>query len=178
MHTSVLAALVTLALTAPPAGQPDPQPVQPAQQAQPAQSPQPAQQNQPAAARGLVNIRLDLTITDTYTATPSTKTVTLLVLDGERGLVRTANRLPNGQGVQLNVDANTDVLRTGAIRLRLTFEYTPAQTSTPDSRMVPAELTESLTVVLQDGRKLVVSQSADPATDRKVTVEVTATVLK
>jgi hypothetical protein len=35
-----------------------------------------------------------------------------------------------------------------------------------------------LTVALRDGQKLVVSQSADPATDRKVTVEVTATILK
>jgi hypothetical protein len=32
--------------------------------------------------------------------------------------------------------------------------------------------------VLQDGQKLMISQSADPVTDRKVTVEVTATVLR
>jgi hypothetical protein len=42
----------------------------------------------------------------------------------------------------------------------------------------PAEIHESLSVVLQDGKPLLVSQSADPTTDRKVTVELMATVLK
>ena len=128
------------------------------------------------------NIRLDLTITDTYAESPSTKTVTMLIMDGQRGVIRTANRLPNGgSSVQLNVDAYADLLtdRSGRIRLRLTFEYTPAQSTPPDARPIgPAELTESLTVVLEDGKKLVISQSADPLTARRVTVEVSAAVQK
>jgi hypothetical protein len=33
-------------------------------------------------------------------------------------------------------------------------------------------------VVLQDGKPLMVSQSADPTTERRVTAELTATILK
>jgi hypothetical protein len=168
MRTSILAALLTVFTAVPLLAQQPPQPP-----AQPRPTPQPS---------SFTNIRLDLTITDTYAETPSTKTVTMLVMDGERGSVRTANRLPgSGVDVQLNVDAIATLLpdRTGRIRLRLTFEFTPAQSTPPDARPVgPAELTESLTVVLEDGKKLVISQSADPLTDRRVTVEVSATVQK
>ena len=37
---------------------------------------------------------------------------------------------------------------------------------------------ENLSVNLEDGKALVVSQSADPVSDRQVTVEVRATILK
>jgi hypothetical protein len=65
-----------------------------------------------------------------------------------------------------------------AVRLGLTFEYTPSPDQIEPRVSHPAQLNESMTVLLHDGRKLMVSQSADPATDRKVTVEVTATILK
>ena len=42
----------------------------------------------------------------------------------------------------------------------------------------PTELNQSLTVVLQSGKPMLISQAADPTSDRKVTVEVKATVLK
>jgi hypothetical protein len=130
---------------------------------------------------GTSNIKLELTINDTYGARPTTKTVSMIVMDGAEGLIRTSNRLfPSNQTVNLNVDAQVSRLRSGEIRVRLTFEYTPPQTSAQEDPQMPlpAQLNESLTVLLQDGQKLVVSQSADPASDRKVTVELSATVLK
>ena len=39
-------------------------------------------------------------------------------------------------------------------------------------------LQESITVLLNDGKPLVISQSADSISDRKVTVEVRATIVK
>ena len=39
-------------------------------------------------------------------------------------------------------------------------------------------INESLTIYLEDGKSMVISQSADPATDRKVKVEAKATILK
>jgi hypothetical protein len=39
-------------------------------------------------------------------------------------------------------------------------------------------INEMLTVLLQCGKPLIVTQAADPSVDRKVAVEVTATVLK
>ena len=62
------------------------------------------------------------------------------------------------------------------ILLSLTLQYTPAVTGNNAPR--PAGLNQSLSVVVENGKPLLVSQSADPASDRKVTVEVTATVLK
>jgi hypothetical protein len=174
MRTPLVAALVTLFAVATALAQQAAPPVQQAVQSTRPPTP-PAPQNP--------NIKLELTITDTYTQTPSTKTVTMLVLTGERGSIRTMNQLPNGPGVQLNMDAHVALFPSpapaGRIRLLLTFEYTPVQAGPQaDSRPRPAQLTESLTVVLQDGQKLMISQSADPVTDRKVTVEVTATVLR
>jgi hypothetical protein len=42
----------------------------------------------------------------------------------------------------------------------------------------PSGINQSQTVILQSGKPLVVSQAADPISDRKVLVEVKATVLK
>lgn len=41
-----------------------------------------------------------------------------------------------------------------------------------------ASIGESMTVILDDGKPLIVSQSADPHTDRKVRIEMKATFLK
>jgi hypothetical protein len=142
--------------------------------------------DQRTAAAGS-NIRLDLTITDTYTGTPSTKTVTILIASGANARVRTANVLPNGYEVELNVDAGVSAMPgSDVIRTDVTFEYSPAQVElggeTPATRadmpIRPAQLHESLTVFLNDGQQTMVSQSADPATDRKVTVELTATIVR
>jgi hypothetical protein len=138
------------------------------------------------------NVKLDLTITDTYTGTPVKKTVSMLILNGSNGMIRTSNRLATGYVVGLNVDAAAMIHQGGLITVRVTFEYTPAQTGASagseqkaapaeqglSPRSQPAELHESLSVVLQDGKPLLVSQSADPTTDRRVTVELMATILK
>lgn len=128
------------------------------------------------ATRPPNNVRLELTITDTYTGQPTAKTVTMLIENGRGGMIRTSNRLPSNMEVNLNVDARVETIPTG-IRTQVTFEYTPAQTidgsSMPSGR--PAQLHESFSVVLRDGERTMVSESADPATDRKVTVELTAT---
>ena len=141
----------------------------------------PAEQAGSQPARGPRNIRLDLTITDTYTGEVSVKTVTMLIESGQNGMIRTSNRLPSGHSVGLNVDALAQLVSTSSIRVRVTFEYTPAQTAAEadvaTDRTAPAQLHESLSVILQNGEKLTVSQSADPATDRKVTVELTATLM-
>ncbi len=153
----------------------------------------------PALPTLTANIKLDLIITDTYTGTPVKKTVSMLILNGSNGMIRTSNTIA-GARVGLNVDAATTIHQGGLISVRITFEYTPAQVSMLagnagtreqmealraeqvekglSPRSQPAELHESLSVVLQDGKTLLVSQSADPTTDRKVTVEVMATILK
>ena len=77
------------------------------------------------------NIKLDLTITDTYTGTPVKKTVSMLILNGSNGMIRTSNRLATGAPVGLNIDAAAMIHQGGFITVRVTFEYTPALGSGP-----------------------------------------------
>lgn len=126
------------------------------------------------------NIKLDLAITDTYGGTPVKKTVSMLIMAGQGGMIRTSNRLASGVEVKLNVDATARIHpnAAGFLNVQLTFEYTPAGAVSEESAGHPAMLHESLNVFLQNGKPLVVSQSADPSTERRVTVELTATIQK
>ena len=130
------------------------------------------------------NVRVELTITDVSDRGVSAKkSVTMLVADGLNGRVRSSNNVRvdnNYQSISINVDASVKVRAEGRVQLSLNFEYTPDVNVTPQAAATtrPGSLSESLTVLVQDGKPTLVSQSADPATDRKVTVEVTATVVK
>lgn len=132
------------------------------------------------APRGPSNVKLDLAITDTYGGTPSKKTVSMLILPSQNGRIRTSNVLPGtGIEVKLNVDAHVSMSTPGFMTVMVTFEYTPAQVQADAATSLrPAQLHESIYVAVQDGKPLVVSQSADPVTDRRVTVELTATIQK
>lgn len=126
---------------------------------------------------GSTNIRLELTITDTISGTPATKTVSMVILNGSNGMIRTSTP---GQSHMLNVDAIATAYQNGLIGVRLSFEFTPP-TPTDDAGRPTGrapQLLESLTVVVADGKPLVVSQSADAASARTVTASITATVLK
>jgi hypothetical protein len=149
-------------------------------------TPPPAQPPDPGLPPDAANVRLDFAITDTYSGTPTKKTVSMLMLPGgTNSSIRTSSDVPfaegNRIGVFLNVDANVRTFPGGLIRARVRFEYSPAPAANADSLAQaprPANLNESLTVVLRDGKPLMVSQSADPASTRQVTVELTATVVK
>ncbi len=122
------------------------------------------------------NIQLELTITDTISGTPATKTVSMVILNGSSGMIRTTSP---GYDHMLNVDAMANAYQNGLIGVRITFDFTPPLNTADGKPTARApRLNESLTVVLSDGKSLVVSQSADPATDRKVTAALKATVLK
>ena len=151
-----------------------------------------------------VNIRLDLVLTDNYSGSPAKKTVSMVIMNRQSGMIRTQNSV-GGFRVRLDVDAQVELHASGAgggastatggastgaasagpMTLRLTLQYTPAPSDAALAKgldstrgAVPSGLDESFAVILQDGKPLLVSQSADPVTDRRVTVEVTATVLK
>src|SRR3954469_8296375 len=98
----------------PAAGAPSPAPVQRPAIAVPAPPGTPPQ---------LVNIRLDLTITDQREgATPAPRLVTLLVADRENGRLRAEHTNSNAR---LAVDARPEILPNGRIRVSLTMEYRP-----------------------------------------------------
>lgn len=132
----------------------------------------PAEQVQPARSPAqLANIRIELTIMDQRSDAPGApKTVTMLVEDRQSARIRT------GRGnASLNVDGRPEILREGRIRVTLSLEYTPQDG--PD-RAAPMPIQESVTALLEDGKSVVVSQSADPSGDRKVRLEVKATIVK
>lgn len=145
--------------------------------AQPPAKPAPQQPAPPRPEPGgqRINIRVELAITDQLAAgDPLKKTVTMIAADGARSSIRNAS--PEGL---LNVDAQPSLAQAGAIRLGLALEYKPAVAATgSDGVRALSRIEEQLTVMLESGKPLVISQSADPASDRKVTVQVTATVLK
>lgn len=135
--------------------------------------------------RTLTNVQVELTLTDQVgNAAPEMKTVSMIVSSGSWGKIRSAgNVMTPGEApyvVDLNVDARPFVSVDGPIQLELTLVYAPpkgpADQKEPKPR--PTGMNQSQTVVLQSGKALVISQAADPISDRKVIVEVKATVLK
>jgi len=82
----------------------------------------------------------------------------------------------------LNVDARPEVLADGRVLLSVNIEYgekrVPAGKEVQAGQIIEATLNESVTLLLESGKGLAVTQSADPMSDRKVSVEVKATILK
>jgi hypothetical protein len=79
------------------------------------------------------------------------------------------------------VDARPTIRPDGRIYLQLGLEYRPELTTqqaqqTGNSRV--AMYNETLNLIVTDGKPILASQSADPRTDRKVVVEITASVIK
>jgi hypothetical protein len=130
-----------------------------------------------------VNVRLDITITDTFEGKAQAKTVTMTIMSGQTGMVRTQNTIGRMFPVRLNVDAMATAYANGLVSTRLTINYLPGPAegdvnTDPARRDTPGSLEESIAVVLTDGTPLVLTESADPVTNRKVTLEATATILK
>jgi len=140
----------------------------------------------PRFVRTLTNVQIELTLTDQLGANAAEKkTVSMIASSGTWGKVRSTGTIrPEGDSpypVVLNVDARPFVSVDGPVQLELTFEYVPLR-STGDvkegARQRPSGINQSQTVILQSGKPLIVSQAADPISDRKVVVEVKATILK
>ena len=197
-------ALATTAIFFDQAPQTPPAPPTPPSPAAAPQAPQPPQAPQaPQTARGmrttgemqstpyaaprnkgqLVNLRLEFTVTDQIgTAPPVKKTITMNVADGESGRIRTNadvfRKNSNPTVVPLSVDAAPEIEGT-KIRLRASLEYQLlSDAAGPDLPAGKTSITQSVTTILNDGVSTILSQSADPLTDRKVTLEVKATIIK
>jgi glucose/arabinose dehydrogenase len=128
-----------------------------------------------------VNIKLDLTITDqTGPREPARRTITLIVADRAAGSIRSSG---NNVRAVLNVDATPQILPTGNIKVQLGLEYNPRQAAekeplTGEAVSGGSSLNQRVSIVLVPGRPLMLSQAADPISDRKITVEVRADILK
>jgi len=149
-----------------------------------------------------INIKIELTITDQRGgAAPAKKTVSVIVADRSSGLIRSESFSTGIGNVQLHVDAEPRIIGDGKIRLRfgLTYDSPPSGESPraiePPASDMPAaasaaakvaiptrapqtQIRENLALVLENGKSILATQSADPVSDRQVTVEVKATILR
>jgi hypothetical protein len=122
-----------------------------------------------------LNVQLEVTIGDQAGGAPEKRVVSMHIADGAFGRIRSNA----GVGAALlNIDARVEILENDRIVAELTIEYRPAplEGTQPVKRL--AELNEMLTVILQNGKPLLISQAADPQNDRKMTVEVRASVAR
>jgi hypothetical protein len=131
----------------------------------------------------LTNVQIELTLTDQLgTQTAEKKTVSMIASSGNFGKIRSGSTVfPPGEppySVVLNVDARPFVSIDGPIQLELTLVYEPVKVEGVTKSGRPSGINQSQTIILQSGKPLIVSQAADPVSDRKVVVEVKATVLK
>jgi hypothetical protein len=174
---AVLAALLTAGtlLAQEPAAKPSPRPRPASEKPEPrSDKPEP-----PARPGQLANVRIDVKITDQRTGQPPvSKTVSLTVADRRDGFVRAA---ANDMGaVPLNVDASP-VIEGGRIRLGFGLQYSwidEAAASGEARARSRRDVQQRLGLVLEDGKTVLASQSTDPLSDRRVSLEVTATILR
>jgi hypothetical protein len=132
-----------------------------------------------------VNVQIELTISDQIgSAAPEKKVVSLLAADQTMGQVRANARASRANvgfvGTGLNVDARPMILDGDRIMVELKLEYMPFLPSQGPGAPTqePTNLNESITVILQNGKPLTISQAADPISDRKMTVEVKASIVR
>ena len=175
MSRHVIAAAFMVVLFASAGYTQPPAPVR-AQTPAPAEKPAPAPNKTPPPAEAPgqpINIKLDLTITDqSGPGEPAKKTVSMIVADRSGGSIRS---IGNSVRAVLNVDATPQILPNGSIKVLLGLEYNPQKGDGPPSG---SALNQRVAIVLVPGKPLVLSQAADPLSDRKITVEVRAEILK
>ena len=137
----------------------------------------------------LVNVKVEFTITDQIGPKPPTKkTMTLIVADRESGRIRTTTQYAQPRGnsytmsrAPLSVDVMPQI-DGGKIRLEFSLEYDLNAEKDPglpaDAPGPSTNVSERLSAILDSGVPLVIAQSSDALTDRKLTIEVKATIVK
>ena len=71
------------------------------------------------------------------------------------------------------------IVKDGQMRLDLGLEYVPKPGSeNATSGEGRGSLNQRLSLLVESGRPIVISQASDPTSDRKISVELTATILK
>lgn len=167
---------------------PKPAPAKPVEakpETAPAKAPPPAETALP------VNIKIEVNITDqTGNGPAARKVVSMIVGDRQSTSIRSSASVPvknlnsptpSYRNVTINVDGRPAIVLKEPNKINVSFglEYSPKSRSEPEE-MEPgmASINERMTLILESGKPLVISQAADPASDRKITVELTATILK
>ncbi len=162
-------------------------PQAPAASIAPPPPPPPAPPGPPRREGQPINVRVELNISEEGGGSPTVKkSISAVVGDSFNGYVRENAFSPNpaanafNRVVPLNLDAYPVIIANGKIRLTCIIQYNAGGASAPANAGPGAgtDIKQSLVLILDSGKSLVVSQATDPISDRRVTVEVTATILK
>jgi len=175
----VLGLSLAVAAQAPPTPAPGPAKVQPEK---------PAMAIPPPGRQGKdVNIRIDGTVIESRgDKVVDKKVISVTCVDGKGAFVRSSQQVPfrvkGSEGFTyrdqpLNMDADVTLRDDGRVLARVTVEYRTVSTS-ESGDAIDGGIRQSVSVVLKPGVPLMVAQSSDAVGDRRVSLEVTATVLK
>jgi len=135
----------------------------------------------------LVNIRIDIVVNEEGgTAAPVRKTASVITADRRAAAVRSTGeveraepkstdpRFPTPRTVTyMKADIEPYIARNGLIRTQVIMEYL-----SPTSQHEGRGTVLRFEPLLESGKPLRVSESTDPTSNRKVIIEVTATILK
>jgi hypothetical protein len=165
----------------------------------PPASPAPQLPAQPGMGR---NVQVDVTVSLEGGSTPITKRMTLVVSENTDGLGRSGIEVPvatsvistgpssvppipvqsfNYRSVGLNVDARPRITESGRIALRIKLEFSAVLKAAEASGSGMPSFGKSNTdlfLVLESGKPLTITQSADAEIGRGYSVEVKATLLR
>jgi hypothetical protein len=140
-----------------------------------------------------INVRIEATVIESKgEQVTGRKTLTLTLVDGEAGSVRSMQvvhrkGMAQYKSAPLNMDAKAFMRADGRVKVGLTLEYQgggsqdesqPSATETLLGDPLDGGIKQTVVVVLESGKPLIVAQSADAVGDRRVALEVKATVLK
>ena len=182
----VMAASAAAQQPAPPAA-PAPRPAPAPAPAAPPATAAPAQPA-PAPPSGPVpNLRFEIAIADEGGGAPPTKKNVSVIARAnfQTASVRSIGQLnashplavaarSQGISIGLSVDVRGGY-ENGKIVSRITVDYQPYW---PDAKSLPSSVRAQVDLVLDEGRRTLISQAADPLSDRRTTIEVTVSVLK
>jgi hypothetical protein len=105
----------------------------------------------------------------------------------DKGAVQNTMMTWGYRAANLNLDVREISIEGNFIRLRLAIEFSPVDDKAVSAEMKPgtpgpsyASFQQTLSLVLENGKPLQVAQSSDavPSSDRKLSVEVKATILR
>jgi hypothetical protein len=125
-------------------------------------------------------VRIDVTVTEQEgSKAPRSKHLTLTAADGSGAQIRNLPEVSTPGPVreaEFSIDARPEILDTTRVRLWLSMEYNVVDPTA--EKAARNQLRSRQELVLESGKPMVVSETTDPITERRVTVTVTATVLR
>ena len=176
--------IVAVLSVLPAAAQQGSEPVKPSKPQGPPRASELLQPPQAPAKPGQpVNIRIDVKINDERGQASVAKVVSLTAADGGTAFIRCTAEAPFGAKIEnlrtipLHVDASPRI-EGNKIRLRLSLEYNAVDIGGENRQYPKMEIKENLALVLENGKALTVAETPDPLSDRRVSVEVKATILR